>query len=176
MSRTTKSVATMSVLAAVFVIGSLVGVRLLTAAAPALPVDQGAECEPRTIRAGGTLKAAAVTVDVYNASAISGLANRTMLDLGKAGFQSGRVANLPSQVEAGRQVTIWTSGRSSGPVRLVAKQFKGQVSYLKRPGAQSDLVRVVVGANYPGVDKKAPTTLKTKDSTKVCVPVEPDVG
>lgn len=175
MTRTTRSMIAMGVLISILIVGGFVGIRLLTAPLPALPQDQAATCQPRTIRAGGTLTASDVTVDVYNASAISGLANRAMLALGKVGFQSGTLGNLPAKAKAkvGKRVTILTRDRTNDPVRLVAAQFKGKLRYSKQRVDTDKAVQVVVGAKYKGLDKSAMHKLKAKDPTEVCIPVAP---
>src|SRR5699024_5124929 len=105
MSRT-RSTVTLSVLVVVFLIGTFVGVQLLTADAPPLAGTAEPTCEPRTIESGAKLGAGQVTVNVYNASNRSGLATRTLRKLEEAGFRRGELGNTDDSVKNVDNVVI----------------------------------------------------------------------
>ncbi|MDO9378278.1 MAG: LytR C-terminal domain-containing protein [Nocardioidaceae bacterium] len=170
-----RSIATMSVLVALFVIGTFVGFRLLFAEGPSLAdaaVDDTPQCQDATIPAGGALPAQQVTVTVYNAGSVSGLANRTLINLQQRGFRPGKVGNVPEGVQAGRNVTIITDERTDPAVRLVARQFKGNVVYAAPTQAQGDNVEIVIGPRFSELRKKFPTTVEVAEPLQVCVPIE----
>lgn len=166
---------TLACLVAVFILGSLIGVKLLFAKAPPLPTDDTAaasSCERRTIKSGGMLIASQVTVSVYNASAISGLANRTRINLQAHGFRPGTVANAPKGTTA-RNVTVLTKDRTAPSARLVAAQFKGKVKFATPKTTISSGVRVVIGKKYKGLKKKYPKSTRANKATQVCIQVDP---
>lgn len=175
--RAHKSPITLTTLVAVFIIGSFVGFKLLFADAPPLAdAAPQAQCEPRTIRSGSTLTTKQVTVTVYNAGRVSGLANRTLINLQKKGFRPGKVGNAPEGVRA-TNVTIVTADRKTPQVRLVVAQFKGKVKYAAPTTTQGDNVEIVVGPDYKGLEKKTPRSTKVNTETEVCLPVvEPEPG
>lgn len=169
------SAATMAVLVAVFVIGTVAGVRLLLTKAPPLPTSgpaTSAGCQQRTIKSGGQLAPEAITVNVYNASSLSGLANRTLINLGARGFRPGTVANAPKGVSA-VNVSILTKDRAAPSARLVAAQFKGKVRFVAPAAALPSGVQVVVGPDYVGLKKKYPKTITATKATQVCIQMDP---
>lgn len=170
-----KSLITLTTLLAVFIVGSFVGYKLLFADAPPLSdAAQEAQCEPQTIRSGSTLAVQQVTVTVYNAGRVSGLANRTLINLQKKGFRPGKVGNAPEGVQA-TNVTVVAKDRKAPQVRLVAAQFRGPVKFVAPKSTQGDNVEIVVGAEYEGLKKKTPTSTKVNTKTEVCLPVvEPE--
>jgi len=169
-----RSTVTMSALVVVFLAGTFIGFKLLTAPAPPLSAaGNGPTCEPRTIESGAKIGAGQITVNVYNASSRSGLATRTLNDLEDHGFRPGEVGNAPDSVTDVGNVAIVTNDKSSAPVRLVRKQFKGKVDIRKPSEKNDDGVRIVVGKQFKGVKKKAPTKVVAKKATEVCVRVEP---
>lgn len=172
-----KTLITLTVLVAVFVVGSFVGYKLLFADAPPLSdAAKETQCEPQTIRSGSTLKVDQVTVTVYNAGRVSGLANRTLINLQKKGFRPGKVGNATGGIKAS-DVTIVTTNRKAPQVRLVAAQFRGAVRYAKPKTAQGDNVEIVIGPKYGGLKKKTPKSTKVNTKTEVCLPVvEPEPG
>lgn len=169
------SAATMAVLVATFIIGTVVGVRLLLTKAPPLVTTDSpasAGCQPRTIKAGGKLASEAITVNVYNASSISGLANRTLINLGKRGFRAGTVANAPKGVSA-VNVSLITKDRAASSARLVAAQFRGKVRFVAPTAALPSGVQVVVGPKYIGLKKKYPRIVTATKATQVCIQMDP---
>lgn len=125
------------------------------------------ECLSRqTYKKGTKIRARTITVSVYNAGLVSGLAGETLDDLVDKGFRRGSAANAPSGLTA-TNVTIVTSTRNSPQVELVAKQFRGNVQILEgdviRPG-----VNVVVGDSFRGVDDNAKRRLVLHHKVRTC--------
>ncbi len=173
--RARRSIITMSALVAIFVVGTFVGFRLLFAEAPSLAdatTDDSAQCEDATIPAGGQLPAAQVTVTVYNAGSVSGLANRTLINLQQRGFRPGKVGNVPEGITATNNVTVITANQQDPAVRLVARQFKGKVTYVQPTQAQGDNVEIVIGPRFSELRKKFPTSVQVDQAVQICVPVE----
>jgi hypothetical protein len=171
--RTWLRVLTLTVAVAVFVVGGISGFLLLTAGTDK-PATAEPGCKNEVIAAGSPIDSNVVTVNVFNASARSGLANRAKLDLQKNGFRGGQIGNSQS-VTKPRRVAILTNDPTDPRVALVAAQFKDKVEYAAPDISVDDGVIVVVGDNYRGVNPDATTsTTSTKDLT-VCVPVTPTV-
>ncbi|MGH3424318.1 MAG: LytR C-terminal domain-containing protein [Nocardioidaceae bacterium] len=171
-----RSTVTLCVLVAVFVVGTFVGFKLLTADVPSLATESDTPtCKPRTIQSGAKLGAGQVTVDIFNASTSSGLAHRTLTDLEKNGFLPGEIGNAPESVKHIGNVLIATDDNSSAAVRLVKKQFRGKVKVRKPEEKLGAGVRVILGKKFKGVKKNAPKSITAKKATKVCVLVEPSV-
>ena len=164
-------VLTLLVAAAVFVIGGVTGVRLLTAGAGD-PAAATATCTPKVVAAGTALDSNVVTINVFNASTRSGLANRALIDLQKNGFLGGRIGNSDSATKPNR-VAILTDDPADPRVALVAAQFKDKVEYAPADIDVENGVVVVVGDNYRGLKDGAPTSVETDRDINVCVPVVP---
>lgn len=165
---------TLAALVAVFVVGSLIGFKLLFTKAPPLQTDAqdaASGCVQRTIKSGARLASSQVTVNVFNASSTSGLANRTLINLQAHGFTPGTVANAPKGV-ATRNVMVVTRDRTTPSVRLVAAQFKGKVAYSAPTATLPAGVQVVIGPKYKGLKKKYPKATTANKATQVCIQVD----
>ena len=127
----------------------------------------GDRCLSRqTYKKGTKIKAKTITVSVYNAGVVTGLADETLEDLVDKGFRRGAAANAPSGLTA-TNVTILTATRNSPQVELVSRQFRGKVRILEgdviRPG-----VNVLVGDNFRGVDDGAKRRLVLDRKVRTC--------
>jgi hypothetical protein len=165
---------TLAVALAVFVIGGFTGFRLLTADAGDASTT-APTCKDTTIAAGSELASNVVTVNVFNASTRSGLANRVRIDLQKNGFLGGEIGNSTSAAKPNR-VAILTDDPDDPRVKLVAAQFKNDkkdIEYAPADVPVEDGVTVIVGDNYRGLKDEATTTVKSDRDIKVCVPVVP---
>lgn len=157
---------------AVLVVGTIVGLRLLTASAEIEVLDA---CEDRTVQVGEPVSPAFVPVDVFNASQRAGLANRVSINLQRRGFLPGQVGNSPMEVES-EGVTIVTDTPEDPRVRLLAAQF-GDVEFVPPAGSDaSENIVVIVGndTNQNLVDG-APTEVEADVPVTVCLPVAPEV-
>ncbi len=152
---------------AVFVGALILGPMLLTAqpkAPPAVPT-----CEERTIQPGQSLPSNYLTVNVYNASKKSGVANRVRINLERKGFLGGYVGNNPGALQP-KNVMILTQDPSDPRIALVAAQFKGKVEYAAADFDKRNGISVLVGPEFKGVDPKTPTSVKVKVPVEVCIP------
>lgn len=105
--------------------------------APAAPVDPKAVPQP-----------AGVTVNVYNATAKSGLAARTAEELKKRGFTIGKVGNAPAELDKKVPGTAQVVGgpASVGAMTLLGSQIAGATT---TPDARTDAtVDFVIGDSY----------------------------
>ena len=123
---------------------------------------------------GQLIRADDIVVNVYNAGSIANLAEETLTGLKERGFKPGVFDNAPSQVSA-TNVTILTQGKLTPQVRLVAKQFKGEIRYAR--GAPIDTgIDIVVGNDFKGIDAKAKKTLRLKRDVSTCTSVGTATG
>jgi hypothetical protein len=156
--------------AAVLVAGLLVGFRLLTAEAETL--DAGPTCQSRTVEPEDDVTSNLVKVDVYNASARAGLANRVSINLQRRGFLAGQIGNSTSEMEPDVAVVL-TTDRTDPRVRLVAAQFGSKVRYAEPDVAvDPDAVTVIVGDDFRKLGKDVRSTRNDRRFT-VCLPVLP---
>lgn len=172
---------TLVALALVLVVGLMIGWRLATADAPSLresTISSEPSCEMQKLDAGSKLRAGQVTINILNAGTTPNLAGDTMRALLKRGFDGGRTGTAPEGVRA-KGVLILDSSPKSPPVRLVAKQFGGGVP-VRKPAEDSDpaAIDIIVGNDFRTrqIDKSAPTSLKVKVTTEVCVPAPPETS
>ncbi|MET0449982.1 MAG: LytR C-terminal domain-containing protein [Aeromicrobium sp.] len=162
---------TMVVAAAVFVVGTIVGVRLLTASTGEAAVAE--TCTSSVVASGSDLNSNVVTVNVFNASTRSGLANRVLINLQANGFLGGQIGNSTSAAKP-RRVAILTDDKQDPRVKLVASQFRDKVEYAPADIQVEDGVIVIIGDDYRGLVKEPVTTIKTDRDIPVCVPVIPE--
>ena len=158
---------TLVIAAAIFAFGGITGFRLLTSSADT--ADPAPTCTDKTVTKGGQLDSNLVTVNVFNASTRSGLANRVTINLQTNGFLGGTIGNNESATKPSR-VAILTDDPDDPRVRLVAQQFKDKVEYKKPDITVEGGVIVIVGDDYSGLKKKAPTKIKTDRDITACVP------
>ncbi|MEV7398268.1 LytR C-terminal domain-containing protein [Aeromicrobium sp. NPDC092404] len=157
----------LAVAAAVFVFGGVTGFRLLTSSADT--AEPAPTCTNKTVKKGEPLDSNLVTVNVFNASNRSGLANRVTINLQTDGFLGGTIGNSESATKPNR-VAILTNDPRDPRVRLVARQFKDKVTYREPDITVEDGVIVIVGDNYSGLRSKAPTRITSDREITACVP------
>jgi LytR cell envelope-related transcriptional attenuator len=170
---------TLILLVAILVVGLTVGWRLATADAPSLRESTSSSeptCQNREFKAGSTLRAQQVTVNVFNSGTTPDLAGDTMRALTKVGFEGGVTGNAPDGVRADSVVILDPNPKSS-QVRLVAKQF-GRGVDIRKPTGDDDTaaVDIIVGNDFRAsdLDDDAPTSMEVKGTTVVCVPEPPE--
>ena len=117
-------------------------------------------------RKGQKIKSSDITVNVYNAGSIVGLADNTLHDLHDQGFVRGTAENAPEEVTA-RNVTILTDSKKSPQVELVASQFRGRVRIASGP-ALADGIDIIVGDSFKGVASSAKKSLRVKQNVETC--------
>jgi hypothetical protein len=123
------------------------------------------DCSTRTLSPGGRLQANEVTVSVFNAGTVQGLATETLNKLHKRGFEKGVVADATAKV---RKVAVWTSTPDDPAVTLVARQFKGKAKIVNTDSVLGEGINVVVGNHFKGLTKKAKTSIKVTEPATVC--------
>lgn len=163
-------VVTLTIAVGVFLIGSFLGLRLLTASTD--EIVTAPTCKSSVVQAGSELNSNVVTVNVFNASARSGLANRALINLQANGFLGGQIGNSVS-VTKPKRVAILTDDPEDPRVKLVAAQFKDEVDYAPADIPVEDGVIVVIGDDFDGLKAEPTTTIKTDRDIPVCTPVIP---
>lgn len=170
---------TLALLIAVLIFGLIVGWRLLTEEVPSLRESTGTSepsCQVRELKAGSTLRSNQVTINVLNSGTTPNLAGDTMRALTKRGFEGGLTGNAPQGVRADSVVILDPDPKSS-QVRLVAKQFEGRIDVEKSSDDDPAAVDIIVGNDFrasTGINHDAPTSMKVRGTTDVCVPAPPD--
>ncbi|MEO6605346.1 MAG: LytR C-terminal domain-containing protein [Aeromicrobium sp.] len=154
--------------AVVFVIGLFAGFQMLIAK-PAEPPPPPT-CEDKTIAAGGKLTTNLVTVNVFNASSRSGLANRVNINLQRNGFLGGEIGNDVSAAKPA-PVTILTNDQNDPRVKLVAAQFKNKVAYAVPDIAVKEGVVIVIGDNFTNLKSEPPHSIVASTDVTTCVPI-----
>lgn len=157
----------------VFFGGSLFGAKLLLTKAD---IVSGPTCESRTIAIGEDLTTNLVSVDIYNSSQRSGLANRVSIDLQRNGFLAGKIGNAKDVVPAGedvKKVAILTADKSDPRVQLVTKQFKQDVTFIAPNKDLGSDVTVVIGDDYSKLAPKSDRKIKSDRTLELCLPFVP---
>lgn len=139
---------------------------------PDNPFAEQPRCTDERFAEGDRLPAEQVRVNVYNAGNREGLAGATMDQLRRRGFLRGSAENAPTDISVDA-VAIYDRKPESAAVRLVSKQFMGQVEVFRRPDI-SDGVDIVVGSDYRGIDPSANTNLQISSEEDICVPPPAD--
>jgi LytR cell envelope-related transcriptional attenuator len=126
------------------------------------PTKKPCEQAPRTTTK--VLTSRKVTVSVYNAGSISGLADQTMGALQRRGFQRGEVGNAPSGSVFAVEVR---APKPNAPApRLVAKQFGVSVKRIPEAADVGPGIDVVLGDGFTGLASNAKTKIRVKKPAK----------
>ena len=152
----------------VFVVGLVLGVQMLIAKPPQAP--EAATCEPRSVAEGEPLTSNLVTVNVFNASKTSGLANRVNINLQRNGFLGGQVGNSSSAAKPA-PVTILTNDVKDPRVKLVAAQFQDKVAYAVPDVTVKEGVVIVIGDGFTKLKGKAARSIVADKAVTTCVPI-----
>lgn len=150
------------------VTGWFVGLHLVGSGGEDDAVDVGPSCTSQTVKAGGELRSSLVTVDVFNGSDRSGLANTVSSALHNRGFRQGVIANNTSQVKP-YGVTIVTDQQDDPQVQLVAQQFdKVDFATPDFGSSTGSAVQVLVGDQYKALKTAAKNSIKATKEVTVC--------
>jgi len=162
-----RSTATLGVLAFVFVLASLWAWHKVHQPFPTSTVAAAPICENVSVPAGGTVQTREVLVNVLNAGTTVGLAQNTQAKLAGFGFATGERGNTP-HVRHNLTAEIWTDNPKGAATRLVASYLGPGVKvsrhYSTYPG-----ITVVVGDQFGQVRRGLPST-KAISGTTVCEP------
>lgn len=128
-----------------------------------VPPTPPTPCVPQQVQSG-ELRAAQVTVSVFNGGTKKGLAGDVGRSLRQRGFKVQRTANTDQKIAK----TVIVGAGAKNPEVLLVKGFfkKSVVRADKRPDHSVD---IFVGNDYGGFDKRAKTTYAVKAKT-VCLP------
>ena len=154
--------------AVVFVLGLVAGFQMLIAK-PGEP-PPAPTCENKTVAAGRELTSNLVTVNVFNASNRSGLANRVNINLQRNGFLGGEIGNDLSEAKPA-PVTILTNDRDDPRVKLVAAQFRNKVAYAVPDITVKEGVVIVIGDDFSKLKSKPPSSVVADRDVTTCVPI-----
>lgn len=165
----------LTLLVLVLLVGAalVVGLRLATQSFPPIGgTQEEAACESLTLAAGDRLRTSQVTVNVYNAGTVAGLAEETQTALVEHGFLAGASGNAPEDVRTRGSLILDPDPRSAA-VRLVKKQLKEPVRVRRVSADLAEGVDVVVGDDASGLRRSAPLGVTVQKATEVCVPASP---
>ncbi|EOM75389.1 LCP family protein [Rhodococcus rhodnii] len=125
--------------------------------------DETSESGSATTSPAPDIDPSTVTVDVANASAVSGLANAASAALAEIGYATGEVGNHTGTTPA--RTTVFAADPESDAARAVAASV-GDVDIEADSSLSDDEVRVVLASDYsgPGVEGSA-TTAQTPTGT-----------
>lgn len=171
----TKGAVTLTALAVLFVVGIVAGFRLVTSPIPELDLeseDSEPTCKDVTLKPGSTLSTEQVTVDVYNAGSISGLASQTQRRLGRYGYQRGAIGNADDLDVRTRNVTIVAPDPDGAMADLLRDQFRGNVRVVEGDVSDGASIAVVVGDRFVGLNRKARSSVPVDEKLEICVPIE----
>ncbi len=132
--RTVTTAVTLLVLAAILVVGLLVGANALFAPLPETKQTSpttSRPCDKQSVAKGQRVTTRQVQVSVYNGGSRAGLADETMSALTKRGFRQGKIGNAPDGAGI-KRAQVWTTRRHDPGARLAAAQFgKGTRVFFK---------------------------------------------
>lgn len=163
-----------STLTLVFLVALLAGAAVWGWGAAMKPLPDSQDqplCEDSAVDAGQKVYPDQVTVSVFNASARSGLATRTMDLFVDKGFAQGDSGNAPRGTTV-QHAQIWTSDRRSPAVRLTSSHLGDRATVQK--GEQLGVgVVVVVGEDF-GELVRGRKWVKAVQSGSICSPAGSD--
>lgn len=106
-----------------------------------------------------TVRARQVRVSVYNAGAPGGQATATMDALSEQGFREGELTDAPAPVDVNGFVVVPGRKTDPGAVELVQRQLpQARVAERRKPLGPG--VNVLVGRQFPGLARNAPTSIE----------------
>jgi LytR cell envelope-related transcriptional attenuator len=116
------------------------------------------------------ISAQSVTINVYNAGRISGLADRTADLLRQRGFTVADVGNDPYDSKI-KKVEVRGRNKDAPEVLLVGEHLAGET---RRGDHRTDTsVDVILGNEYTGLISKAPSAMDVDTDVPVCVTTTP---
>ena len=106
---------------------------------------------------GARVSASAITVNVYNAGNIAGLADRTAVALKARGFTIGAVDNAPTDSRYRGFLLVRGAARNLPGVKLALAQVKG--SAFQKVERTDDTVDMILGAKFRVLRRPAPRSI-----------------
>ena len=166
------SAVTMVVLVGLLVAGAWYGWQSISAPLPGGDDDPPqrraakARCNDAVAR-GDLVGSDDVTVSVFNAGSVSGLADQTLSELTARGFVRGDAGNAPTELETVQFVRVLAPTEGDPTAELVALQFGANTVIQEFSDKLGPGVDVVVGDSFAGL-VDAPTEIKAKQSAPGC--------
>lgn len=159
---------TFTVLVALVLIAGLVGFKTVFKPLPPLTdsISLAEACTTREETSEVTVRTRDITVSIYNASSVKGLANSTLDTLTNRGFKAGEVGNAPEGTEVA-DVLVQARDASDPRVTLLARQF-GEDTVIQEEPSLGPGITVIVGADFDGIDTKSPKKLTAQITRELC--------
>ena len=164
------SAVTMVVLVGLLVAGAWYGWQSISAPLP------GDEEEPRRqararcddgVARGDLVRSGDVTVSVFNAGSVSGLADQTLSELTARDFIRGDAGNAPTKLETVQFVRVLARAKGDPTAQLVALQFGPNTVIQEFSDNLGPGVDVGVGDSFAGL-VDAPREIKAKRAAPGC--------
>ncbi|RBO92541.1 LytR family transcriptional attenuator [Nocardia puris] len=111
-----------------------------------------------------------VTVDVFNAGGVAGLAAQVSQALGGKGFRPGEVGNYQGAGVTGSRVL---AADSSDPKAAAVAEALGGLTVVAEPGMAPDAVSVVLASDYSGPGSAASSVFDFSGTSGTATPVPP---
>lgn len=124
-------------------------------------------CTPVGRDGKARVRARDVTVSVFNAGSVPGLAADTRDRLERRGFRPGEVGNAPDDINI-RFVQVWSSVRNDPAARLVALQFGPDTVVRYSDDDLGEGIDVIVGDRFRGFRKKVTRVLVIGEPENPC--------
>ncbi len=151
---------TLLLLVAVLVGAGWFGVKQLRTTHVSAPPPKAVVCTPVHVVApkkGARVAAAMVTVNVYNAGTVAGLADRTAAALQQRGFTIGAVANDPKNSKFAGTIMVRGAARQLPSVKLLLAQQKGAI--FVKVARKNDTVDLVIGSGFQALTTPYPKSI-----------------
>jgi hypothetical protein len=108
-----------------------------------------------------------VTVSVYNAGKRSGLAQKTMDLLERAGFKPGEVNNAPEGTDV-KRAEVYSTEDDDPDAQLVALALGRKTQVVHNDEELGPGVDVVIGDRFKGLNAKAPKNVELPKPETTC--------
>jgi hypothetical protein len=114
-----------------------------------------------------------VTVNVYNAGDVRGLAQRTADALTARGFNVETVTNAPKGIKLPKGAKAMVRAKAKTPqAELVAKQA-GKATIKTQPKRKNDTIDLIVGNKFNQLAPKAPKSIRVVGTVTICITPTP---
>jgi LCP family protein required for cell wall assembly len=121
--------------------------------------------KPKPKPAFPTLAPSAVSVQVFNASTVGGIAHKTATSLTAAGFVIASVGNAPSQISPGDPTEIWYGPTGLEAAHTLAAALSNPVAYVPDPSLAGNTVALLIANAQVALNSSATTTTTSTTTT-----------
>ena len=108
-----------------------------------------------------TLARSLVSVEVFNASTVSGIAHDTATKLTTAGFTIATIGNAPSQITPGDPSEIWYGPTGLEAAHTLGAALSGATEYVPDPSLTGNTVALLIAGSALTLKSTATTTTTT---------------